>query len=79
MAAKNTKEQAVQSIELQLQKLEEIVSNLEDGEIPLEESLKLFEEGVTLYKSCKKKMNSIELKIQKLTDSMREEPLDENE
>jgi len=59
-------------LESQLSHLEELVAQLESGDIPLEESLKLFEEGVTLYRSCKKKMNEIEIKIQKLTDDMRD-------
>tara|TARA_R110000868_G_scaffold100128_1_gene275350 strand:- start:15888 stop:16109 length:222 start_codon:yes stop_codon:yes gene_type:complete len=73
MSAKKTNA----SFEAELEKLEELVSKLEGGEIPLEESLKLFEEGVELYKSCKKRMGSIEVKINKLTDSMKEESLEE--
>tara|TARA_R110002049_G_scaffold76887_3_gene197173 strand:- start:843 stop:1073 length:231 start_codon:yes stop_codon:yes gene_type:complete len=59
-----------------LKKLEELVSKLESGELPLEKSLVLFEEGVSLYKNCKKRMGAIEIKISKLTDSLKEEALD---
>lgn len=79
MNAKKTKENNDASLEDQLEKLEELVSKLEGGDIPLEESLGLFEEGVTLYRSCKKRMGDIEVKIQKLTDSMREEEMENNE
>ena len=39
--------------------------------------IKLVEEGVELYKSCKKRMGSIEVKINKLTESMKEESLED--
>ncbi len=68
----------VESLEEQLERLESVVQKLESGEVALEESLQLFEEGVSLYRSCKKRMGEIEIKISKLTDSMREEPLEED-
>lgn len=67
------------SFESQLQKLEELVAKLETGEVPLEQSLVFFEEGVNLYRSCKKRMQQVEIKIQKLTESMREESMEESE
>jgi exodeoxyribonuclease VII small subunit len=42
------------SFEESLKKLETIVEKLEQGDLPLEESLKLFEEGVGLSAICKK-------------------------
>lgn len=78
MNAKKKNESNNSSLEDQLEKLEELVAKLEGGDIPLEESLGLFEEGVTLYRSCKKRMGDIEVKIQKLTDSMREEDMESN-
>lgn len=56
------------SFEKSLEKLEEIVSKLEDGDLSLDESLKLFEEGVKLSRECQEKLASAERKIQKLTD-----------
>lgn len=38
--------------ETALQRLEEIVDQLESGDVPLEEAVKLFEEGITLRKHC---------------------------
>jgi exodeoxyribonuclease VII small subunit len=46
-----------------LNKLEKIVSKLEDGEIPLEESLKLFEEGIRLSRLCNQKLEEAEKRV----------------
>ena len=55
------------SFEKSLEKLEDIVSKLEDGDLPLDESLKLFEEGVKLSRECQERLANAERKIQKLT------------
>ena len=47
-----------------LNKLEKIVSKLEEGDIPLEESLKLFEEGIRLSKFCNQKLDEAERKVE---------------
>ncbi len=47
-----------------LTKLEKIVSKLEDGEISLEESLKLFEEGIRLSRLCNQKLDEAEKKVE---------------
>lgn len=47
-----------------LNKLEKIVSKLEDGDISLEESLKLFEEGIRLSRFCNQKLEEAEKKIE---------------
>ncbi len=49
-----------------LRKLETIVSQLEDGDLPLEQSLKLFEEGVGLSALCKKQLDEAEGKVEML-------------
>ncbi len=54
------------TFEQALSRLEEIVSQLESGEISLEESLKSFEEGKQLVKLCLTKLEEAEKKIQKL-------------
>ena len=56
------------SFEDALGKLENIVQKLEDGGFSLEESLKLFEEGVFLSRLCYKKLNEAEGKIEKLIE-----------
>jgi exodeoxyribonuclease VII small subunit len=53
-----------------LARLEEIVQNLEGGNLPLEESLALYEEGMRLSSICSKKLNEAELKIQVLTKDL---------
>ena len=47
------------SFEKNLQKLEIIVAKLESGEISLEESVKLYEEGMQIKKICDKKLKDI--------------------
>ncbi len=51
-----------------IQRLEKIVDALESGEFPLEESLKIFEEGVKLVKLCNKKLETIEGSVKKLVN-----------
>lgn len=48
-------------------RLEEIVDLLEKGEVPLEESLALFEEGARLMKQCSDLLNKAEQKVTRLT------------
>ncbi len=47
-----------------LGKLEKIVSKLEEGDIPLEESLRLFEEGIRLSRFCNQKLDEAEKKVE---------------
>ncbi len=49
-------------------RLEEIVELLEGGELSLEESMKLFEEGTKLSAACYEILNKAEQKITKITD-----------
>lgn len=53
-----------------LQKLEKIVSDLESGDVSLEEALKKYEEGVRLSRECQSKLSQAEKKIEILTKSM---------
>ena len=54
------------SFEKNLQKLEIIVEKLESGEIGLEESVKLYEEGMKIKKICDNKLKDIEMQIKKI-------------
>ncbi len=54
------------SFEESLQKLESIVEQMEKGDLSLEDSLKLFEEGVALSTACKKELDEAEGKVQML-------------
>ena len=66
------------SFEESLKKLETIVEQLEQGDLALEESLKLFEEGVSLSAACKTELDAAEGKVQILMKerdgAMRPEP-----
>lgn len=53
-----------EKFEQALNRLEGIVSKLEEGELDLEESLKLFEEGVRLSHFCNKKLDEAEKKVE---------------
>jgi exodeoxyribonuclease VII small subunit len=55
-----------ENFEEALRKLEAIVAKMEEGDLPLEESLKAFEEGVKLAKLCTKKLDEAERKVEKL-------------
>jgi exodeoxyribonuclease VII small subunit len=54
--------------EKQLTALEKVVERLEQGDLSLEESVRLFEEGVKLSDACKKELEAAEGKIQLLVD-----------
>jgi exodeoxyribonuclease VII small subunit len=54
------------SIEEIFGRLESIISNLESGDIPLDKSLILFEEGMTLTEICRAQLNAAEQKVQEL-------------
>ena len=56
------------SFENSMKKLETVVSKLESDEVSLEESLKLFEEGVKLMRFCHKRLNEVEEKVQILVN-----------
>lgn len=55
------------TFEAALARLEEIVNALEDGSAPLSDSLTLFEEGVSLVRSCGAQLDAAERKIRILT------------
>ena len=55
------------SFEASMERLETIVRQLEQGNAPLEESLKLFQGGTALVQSCAKLLDSAEQEIVKLT------------
>ena len=54
------------SFETKLQRLEQIVRALERGDVPLEESLKLFQEGTALVRDCGKLLDDAQLQVQKV-------------
>ena len=54
------------TFESSLAELEKIVEQLESGDQPLEESLKLFENGVRLTRECRERLNEAERRIEVL-------------
>ena len=70
------------SFEEAMKRLEEIVGHLEKGDIPLEDSLKLFEEGSQLLAQCSGMLEEAEQKVALLKrsddGSTEEVPFDEN-
>lgn len=61
------------SFEQATARLEEIVSGLESRDIPLEESMKLFEEGTRLCAICDKELKNAEQKISDFEEMMKRE------
>jgi exodeoxyribonuclease VII small subunit len=65
--------------EKRLADLESVVERLERGDLPLEESVRLFEEGMKLSESCKKELDAAEGRIRILMQQggkMQAQPLD---
>jgi exodeoxyribonuclease VII small subunit len=66
------------TFEESLKQLEKVVDQLERGDLPLEESIKLFEDGVRLSSACKQELDAAEGKVQILMKErdgiMRAEP-----
>lgn len=71
------------TFEESLEKLESIVSSLEKGDVPLNESIKLFEEGTELISNCNKLLEEAEQKIKILqigdNGELEELPFEEGE
>ena len=68
----------VQSFEENMQRLEQIVRAMEVGDAPLEESLKLFQEGTKLVETCTKQLDEAEMQIKKIVPGAEGEPAEEN-
>ncbi len=54
------------NFESNMQRLEQIVRALERGDVPLEESLRLFQEGTALVGTCGKLLDDAELQVKKV-------------
>ena len=58
---------AVKTFEESMTELEKIVTKLEAGDVTLDDSIELFEEGIKLAKNCQKKLDDAEKKVKLLT------------
>ena len=67
MAAKEKVKEKELKFEDGLKRLEEIVAKLESGNLPLDDSLKLFEEGVKLVRFCNERLAEAQQKVELLT------------
>lgn len=56
----------VERYEALLQRLQDVARRLEDGELPLAETLSLYEEGVALAAQCEALLDAAELRVQQL-------------
>ncbi len=69
--AQNRKTKSAQAgpgFESQLARIEEIVSRLEKGDLPLEESVQLFEEGMRLCTDCTRLLDQAETRVRVLLE-----------
>ena len=62
------------SFEQSMARLDEIVRHLEKGDMPLNDSLALFEEGTALIRSCEKQLDEAEQKVVKLREGPDKQP-----
>jgi len=68
-----------------MSRLEKIVEELESGDLDIDKSLEIFEEGIKMSRLCSKKLNEAEAKIEKLTKDKKGEltkelfPIDDEE
>ncbi len=60
------KESANKNFEGALEELEQVVEQLESGDLPLDDSLAAFEKGVGLVKFCNQKLNEVEKRVELL-------------
>ena len=58
----------LKDFEKSLQHLEKIVSNMESGELGLEESLEQFEQGIKLAKTCQDTLANAEMRVEQLIE-----------
>ena len=65
------------TFEQSMQRLEQIVRAMERGDVPLEESLKLFQEGTELVRSCGKILDDAQLQVSKIMTAADGTPVEE--
>ena len=74
---------AEKKFEAALARLEEIVKELETGDLPLEHSLKLYEEGIKLSRLCNKRLEDAERRVEILlkdkNGTVKAQPFEEQE
>lgn len=66
-----------QSFEASMQRLEQIVRAMEKGDVELEESLKLFQEGTELVRNCGKMLDEAQMQVTKIMTAPDGSPVEE--
>ena len=67
MAENNLVDVKKLSFERAIEELESIVKRLEDGKVPLEESVQIYERGETLKRRCEELLRQAEARVEKIT------------
>ena len=67
-----------QTFEASMQRLEQIVRAMERGDVALEESLKLFQEGTELVRSCGKLLDEAQMQVKKIMTAPDGSPVEED-
>lgn len=65
------------TFEENMQRLEQIVRSMERGDVPLEESLKLFQEGTNLVAACGKLLDEADMQVKKVVADASGAPVEE--
>lgn len=65
----NTSGEEQLSFEEAMAELDDLVSQMEDGDLSLDDSLKAFERGVMLTRQCQQALSQAELRVKTLTDA----------
>lgn len=72
MSSKNS------TFEENMQRLELIVRRMEQGDVPLEESLKLFQEGTELVRKCTELLDNAKMQVQLVINGPDDTPVEED-
>ena len=66
------------TFESNMQRLEQIVRAMERGDVPLEESLKLFQEGTELVRKCSQLLDEAQMQVKKIMTAADGSPVEED-
>lgn len=70
MKKKNTGAQDERTIEDLISRLEEIANQIQDGDVGLEESIRLYEEGQALARECEKRLSAAQKKLEVINPNL---------
>ena len=68
----------IPTFEERLKRLQEVVTALEEGELDLETSVKLYKEGLELSRSCREQLEKARNEVRILTEEGKEQPFDDH-